>query len=239
MPAFVQPCRDVALWREIIVGLSAEACGGEDGRSKDEPRYLEVVEDRDVGATRKVYSSCADQAHWAYFRIGIREKWINRDENRAATGVPWVESVNVSRLAWSPIATDFGKTAQAPPPEPGDVLILWTDNPAPKKKLGDDAHVCLVHPGAPPGFLRIANYGAGGMRMESIPGANITQPRFQLTKQGWMFGNAAPQQKRLQRILRVSSLMPLLTARPNLEGARLHALGEYCDRVGDLLTPTL
>jgi hypothetical protein len=99
------------------------ACAG--APKKDSPRHLEIKEDRRV----KVYSSCADLAHWLYFRLGVRSEFINRDEHHG-----WKPIVNVSRL----VSQSVPYTGQRL--EGGDVIVIANKWPS-----GTDAHViCIV-----------------------------------------------------------------------------------------------
>lgn len=114
--------------RKLAVRLLEWSCA-DDRVDEDHPRYRLVTEGRDVGAMRKRYSSCADLAHWLYFRLGVREAWINRAEHRG-----WKSAVNVARIVtqskrWTPLADVQG----------GDVLVIANDWPR-----GRDAHVVCV-----------------------------------------------------------------------------------------------
>src|SRR6187402_2325726 len=133
------PSPDLTLdvWRAAAVALCEYACGYEAGRSKDDPIYKEVTENRDGPgeAQRRAYSSCGDLAHWLYMRLGIREPWLNRNDDNAFG--PWKPGQNITRL-WG-TACPFDKV---PPdggnwkPEPGDVVLIWN--------TGTDAHVMVA-----------------------------------------------------------------------------------------------
>jgi hypothetical protein len=68
------------------------------------------------------YSSCADLAHWLWFRLGFREDFINRHEAHG-----WVVGANLNR--WCPVPIGPNRFACKPAagefdPEPGDVLVI-------------------------------------------------------------------------------------------------------------------
>jgi hypothetical protein len=128
--------------------LVSYACGRwTGGRSEDDPVYQQVTEGRDVGAARRTYSSCADLAHWLLYRLGSRVDFINRKEHNG-----WKVGVNVSALAFSPVAEVATETDQY---QAGDVLVIWS------KPDGTDAHVmiALEHSGS---TLVTGEYGQPG-----------------------------------------------------------------------------
>ena len=114
----------------------------DDAVDEQHPRYVRVTEGRDPGPG---YSSCADLAHWLYFRLGCRERWVNRAEHRG-----WKMEVNVSRIVavsepWRP------RQLYA-----GDVLCIANRWPS-----GTDAHiVCVITHDE--GLLCTAEYGQPG-----------------------------------------------------------------------------
>ncbi len=108
------------------------ACGDTSGRSESDPVYQRVTEGRDVGAAQAKYSSCGDLAHWMLYRLGARESFVNRAENK-----PWGWRVgrNVSQLC-------YNKLVHEPKPgerfAPGDILVVFND------PGGRDAHVLVA-----------------------------------------------------------------------------------------------
>src|SRR5678816_1909597 len=126
----VKPTLDV--WQRAAIAMCEWACGYDTGRSKDDPVYREVTENRDGPGPeqRKHYSSCGDLAHWMMRRFGIREAWVNRTDDGMCG--PWISGVNVSNLWGSKNPLDVIPNADWVP-EPGDVMLLWL--------TGNDAHV--------------------------------------------------------------------------------------------------
>lgn len=87
-------------YRNYFATLCQYACNDAIGRLETDPIYQEVVEYRDgpSPAMQAKYSSCADLAHWAYYRAGIRAKFINRKEH-----LGWVVGANLNRWVGRPI----------------------------------------------------------------------------------------------------------------------------------------
>lgn len=161
--------------RQLAVNLLIYACNGGDVGEFD-PRYVEITEGRDPGPG---YSSCADLAHWLYFRLGVRAPWINRAEHKG-----FVRQVNVARLVTA--AVDYGGLADYPTgslqnrwaartggdtkAQPGDVIIVANDWPS-----GKDAHVvCIREPLEGRGYLT-AEYGLPGGGLRERDGFKRTQ----------------------------------------------------------------
>lgn len=204
------------VWRAAAVALCEHACGGVTGRSKDDPVYKGVTEDRDGPgpAQRAKYSSCGDLAHWLYSRLGIREAWINRTSD-GVFGL-WTPGANVSLL--------WGKNCpidQVPPddpkwvPDPGDVVLIWN--------TGFDAHV-MVSLGLDGGSLRTANYGAGGMSPLASPGARIASKPLTHAHGRPFYGT-----RQIQRYLPLAEAIKRISVKPDLTGAALN--GEQVDAI--------
>jgi len=206
---------DIGPWRDCAVALCEYACGYEHGRSKDEAVYQEVCEGRDVGMMRVHYSSCGDLGHWLAERLGVREKWVNRQ----SLGHYHV-GMNVAELGLGcPISHDAPTDPEWSGPEAGDICEIWNGS------LGQDAHVFVVlGPGSDAQHLRTANYGAGGMSSSNLPGALIANSKFEHRPGGWYVGS-----RRLHRIIKLSDLVSLSTVPPDLTGAKL--TGEVIDAV--------
>lgn len=116
--------------RKVAVRWLEWACRGGEIRETDE-RYIGVTEGRDTGAMRGKYSSCGDLAHWMLYRVGIRNYWVNRDENRG-----WRVGSNISLLTWTAPAKMPGIGAQY---DGGDIVIIWS------RQDTRDAHaVCII-----------------------------------------------------------------------------------------------
>lgn len=211
-PALYVPNPDLSLWRTAAVALCEYACGYAQGRDKDDPVYLEVVEHRDVPPDRAHYSSCGDQAWWLLYRLGLRKPWMNRKANGT-----YAPGMNVADLTGCPVHI-VGPTAPNYAPLPGDILEIWSAADT------HDAHVCISLGLTDPGHLRTANYGAGGMNAAASPGANIAQSPYLHTPNGWLIGTS---KRRLQRVIPLANVVPLLTVAPDLTGARV--AGEVID----------
>lgn len=213
MTAPYVPNPDISLWQMAAVALCEDACGYSAGLSKTAPKYLEVVERRDLPAIYTRYSSCGDLGNWLLERLGLTEKWLNR-----ATLGHYVTGANVARLGLGcPIA-------HAPPsdpnykPGPGDICEVWN--------TGYDAHVFVcLGPGSDERHIRTANYGASGMSAASFPGANIADSQFLKRADGWHVGLSHP--RKLQRVIKLADAIALAKVPPNLAGARLP--GEVLD----------
>lgn len=227
MPAFAaghndkgnrMPSPDLTLdvWRAAAVALCEYACGGAAGRSKDDDIYKEITEGRDGPGPqqRKIYSSCGDLAHWLYFRLGIREPWVNRSGNGAFG--PWKPGLNVGQLWGNACPID-----QAPPDDPnwrpgaGDVVLIWN--------TGFDAHV-MVSLGVDGPNLRTANYGAGGMSPLASPGSKIAGKPL-----GRQHGKPFYGTRQIQRYLPLAEAVKRISVKPDLRGVGLS--GEEVDAI--------
>lgn len=141
--------RPLAEYRALAVELVEYACGYGQGRSEADVVYRAVTEDRDVGAAQRSYSSCADLAHWLFFRLGVRSHWVNRAEHRG-----FVTGAGVWRLAG-----EAPHVADPPPVErfqAGDVGIIWG------KPDTTDAHVLVVLDDQQPRSIFVGEYGQPG-----------------------------------------------------------------------------
>lgn len=197
------PNPDVSIWTMAAVALCEHACGYQAGRTKLDPVYVEVTEGRDgpTPAARAHYSSCGDLAHWLLERLGVRASWVNRKSLGHYT-----IGMNIGSLYGCPIAH-----VPNAPPAPGDICEIWNATDS------HDAHVCIVlGPGSDDKHLRIANYGAGGMSSATAPGCNISDSPLARDAYGWHIGKNA---RKLQRVIRLVDVVPLITARPVLTGA--------------------
>jgi|SRR6478609_676634 len=206
---------DLSPWRMAAVALCEYACGYDHGRGKDDPVYREVCEGRDAGLARAHYSSCGDLGHWLAERLGVREKWVNRQSlGQYRVGM------NVVELGYGcPISHDAPTGPEWPGPEPGDICEIWNG------AAGQDAHVLVVlGQGSDANHLRTANYGSGGMSAAAFPGAKISDSSFSRHADGWYVGT-----RRLRRVIKLADLVRMSTAYPDLTGARL--AGEVIDAV--------
>lgn len=202
------------LWQAAAVALDEFACGYEGGRAKTDDVYQSVVEGRDVPASYARYSSCGDRASWKLYRLGCREKWINRRANGG-----WRVGRNISALAFEcPISS---KPESTWAPSPGDEMLIWN------KPDGTDAHSLSVlsFDGLE---ARTANYGASGMSAAVFPGAAVRSAPLRYDGANWRYGN-----KIVQRVIRLEELIPLLTAKPDLNGPEFTA--EFTGEVRDAL----
>jgi hypothetical protein len=145
----------------LLEEFSREWCDfatkGDVGRLVTDPVYQRIVEGRDKGPK---YSSCGDLAHWLLFILGVREPWVNRDENKG-----WRSGFNVNLLIAKPIG---GNPIAENNPDldllhTGDIIISW------KQKTGTDAHV-MVFDHIENGELYTWDLGQGPMSQDAWKG---------------------------------------------------------------------
>lgn len=149
-----KPPFDEARYRDAASELLLWATYGGEGVTEKSDRYKLVTENRDPGP---VYSSCADLAHWMLWRLGVRSKYVNREERTEANG-DWKGGLNVSKLAFGPDAVTPWK---APVPKCGDIWIIWS------KPQGTDAHVLVVDRlDTDAGVLHSYDYGQAALSPE-------------------------------------------------------------------------
>lgn len=136
-------------FRKRAVAWLEYACRGNPGL--DSPRHLEIKEGRQI----KIYSSCADLAHWMLFRLGLRMPWINRDEH-----LGWKPIVNVSRIS------SHSEPYRGQLLEGGDVIVIANDWPE-----GSDSHVICVIDQPAADYLLTAESGlpGNGLQRRNLP----------------------------------------------------------------------
>lgn len=150
-------------YQHLAIELLSYACNGYVGRDELDSIYQQIVEHRDgpTAEARKKYSSCADLAHWLYYRLGVRAKFINRKEH---TG--WKSGVNLNRWVGPRIGTNpygikpkFQPTIEVPVYkfEPGDVVTVNNSS---------GGHVMCVT-GQQDNLLHTSEYGQPGGRLRS------------------------------------------------------------------------
>jgi hypothetical protein len=217
--AATKPAAPLELWRIGIVALARWACGYGKGRGKLDPVYREVVEGRDRKPDWKFYSSCADLGHWLAKRCGVREAWVNRDDDNVHG--PWERVKNVGKLAIASVAPQPGYL-----PEPGDIWILSNTWPA-----GSDSHVC-VYLGPTPGKAGehlTANYGASGLAAVEFPGAKLSSKALAGADAGALrYGS-----KKIAEVLTVANLVARASVPPDFSGPEWDA--EFTGEVKDAL----
>lgn len=120
-------------------GLDAAAAAHREvpGVDEDDERYIIVTEGLDPGSFHikpDPVSSCAMLPHFGFFRVGVREPWIDRKE---APGGWRGDGLVLARLVQQ--SRPFSLDTQ-PPLDGGDVVIIANDWPR-----GRDAHVvCCI-----------------------------------------------------------------------------------------------
>lgn len=136
-------------FRKRAVAWLEYACAGNPGLNS--LRHLEIKEGRQV----KIYSSCADLAHWMWFRLGMRMPWINRREH-----LGWVQGVNVSRIV------THSEPYRGQLLEGGDVIVIANDWPK-----GSDAHVICIVDQPAANYLLTAESGlpGNGLQRRNLP----------------------------------------------------------------------
>jgi hypothetical protein len=227
-------------WQAAARALDRHACKDEKGRSKKDPVYLGVVENRDgILMPCEKYSSCADRAHWRLWRLGCRLPFVNREE-RSPLPNDWHLGVNISNLhnlkLGAPVIYQVLKSGgkeqrvAVPPtdawiPDDGDELIL-SNHP-----LGRDAHSCsIVHYDGVKTLT--ANYGSSGMSPVLFPGCKLSEAPLVFHSGSWFYGKTG-KEKRVIRVMRFEEQVKTFTARPQLDGVAFDAefTGEVYDRL--------
>jgi hypothetical protein len=178
-------------YRKMAAELVEFACKVGPGRPETDPVYQAVTEGRDRPPYPNKYSSCGDLAHWMLYRLGVRLPLINRSEH-----IGWTSGVNVSRLAFDPLAI------QKPPTtarfEPGDVGILWSNHGA------TDAHVFVFLDDQQPSAVLVGEYGQ--------PGGRVNTRRV-----GQYGGTMSIGTRGLMRVLRLNEVIDAADAAGHLE----------------------
>jgi hypothetical protein len=154
----------LAAYQAVVLALLAYAAPSPVGRNTSDPIYRKIVE----GRVFPGYSSCADLAHWLYYRLGVRESWINRAEfSRDIGGQGWISQVNLNR--WCGKGVGPNPFAQSPA-----VAHDWAGDQTELFAMGDvfviansfGGHVLCVR-GWANGKLLTTEYGQpGGMPRE-------------------------------------------------------------------------
>lgn len=224
----------IECYRAASVAFDTWACNGTVGRAKIDPVYQMVVEGRDVPATYKGYSSCADRAHAKLFRFGCRAKFVNREE-RTPLPRDWHIGANISNLhdvnQGSPClfrSDKHGHKSAAQPdagwePSVGDELLTWNE--------GNDAHSAAIV--SFDGSRAVtANYGSSGMSAAVFPGAKFGNPPLTFKAGHWWLGEGV-HQKQVMRVLRLVDYIETLTAKANLDGIPFDS--EYTGEVRDFI----
>lgn len=152
------PVSSLSAYQDLALEYLDLATNGDAGRKESDPLYKLITEQRDWGAG---YSSCGDLAHWLLYRLGVRERWLNRSEH-----IGWQSGANIARLAWSCL--------ESRPPmsdeifSPGDILLIWnkidgTDAHALVVRAHERSHVYSADYGQPGGARRKRLLGVGGL----------------------------------------------------------------------------
>lgn len=180
-------------YQKLAVALLEWACRGSTGVSEQDARYRMVTEGRDHGAS---YSSCGDLAHWLYYRLGVRQPWVNRAEHHG-----WKVGMNVSTLCWNPPNEQAKPSSSVDFFEPGDVIVIWN------LPHGTDSHVvCVIDHDRSKGTLLTAEYGQPGGALRT---------RLLIEKQGaWYIGA-----RRVRRRLSLQDVLGAAAGQGKLEGA--------------------
>lgn len=148
--------------RDAARRLLEYAGAGPVGRTQTDPVYLAVTEGRE-GLDTHFGTSCGELAHWLLFRLGVRCAFVNRNENHG-----WREGVNISALAWCPLARECHPNDQY---KPGDFVFIW------ERKDGTDAHAMGVVEHTPgTQVLLVSEYGQPGGHLANHqlrPGADM------------------------------------------------------------------
>ncbi len=215
-------------YKVASVALNTYFCNGFKGRTKTDPVYMYVTENRDVPATYKSYSSCGDRAAATLFRLGCRAKFINRKEH-----LGWKVGANISNLAFGcPVAKKPGKDWV---PSVGCEMLIW-NTPA-----GYDAHsLAIVEYDPKTGRTITANYGAAGMSASTFPGGIFSEGQLMFDGQNWKYGKIGNKTTKIvQRAINLVDILPHLTKAPMLtyiDNDVLPAMSEVQDLINSLRT---
>jgi len=194
--------------RRYARALARWACGGNDGRGKLDPVYVEVTQGRDFKGNWEHYSSCGDLLHWHAEMMGVDEPWINRDGH----GRRWEfigDRGNIGKLQaphGPAIATPVGYL-----PEPGDYLMCWNTG-------NGDVHVRIAG-NTLNGVLETFDYGAGGMTNTEKPGASCGSVKL-VTNGGHLDFKSlrSGAVKRCQKVIPLPVIIGLSKKMPQLTG---------------------
>jgi hypothetical protein len=129
------------------------------------------------------------------YRLGVRLPLVNRAEH-----LGWTSGVNVSRLAWDPLAV--AKPATTERFEPGDIGIVWSNQGA------TDAHVFVFLDDQQPYAAQVAEYGQ--------PGGRVNTRRV-----GYYGGIMSIGTRGLMRVLRLHEVIDAADAAGHLEQPEL------------------
>lgn len=193
------------VWQRAAVALCEWACGYDKGRSKDDPVYKLVTENRDGPGPeqRKHYSSCGDLAHFMLMRLGVREPWVNRDDDGVFGA--WRPVANVTNLDGAKCPIKIMPPRADWYPEPGDIALIW-------KPDYSGVHIMVCSGPPDKGILHTYNYGKGGMSPLPDPGAGYGQAKLTWDGHFWNYGT-----KRVGCLIRLRDVIPLVSVKPILD----------------------
>lgn len=137
-----------------------------EGRQEQAHRLAEAWDRADPatrGPHRPFFSSCAEPAHWLFFRLGVRLDFINRSEFQG-----WKSSVDVSRLLPLASVPRIGDEFDT-----GDVFIVNVATPA-------TTHVRIVYEVPSDAYVITADYGQPGAALRNVELIGRADSRFAL-----------------------------------------------------------
>lgn len=206
-------------YQAACVALDTWACGGTVGRAKTDPVYQMVTEGRDVPSSYTSYSSCADRAHWRFWRLGCRLPFVNREERTPqpkdfhwGVNIAWLHDTDKGApclLSTQRNGVQFPVAPKADwEPSKGDEMLIWN--------TGLDAHSLSIvsYDG---GRAQTANYGASGMSAAVFPGAKLGSAPLVFKSGHWWYGEGV-RAKQVMRVLRLVDIIETLTAKADLSG---------------------
>ncbi len=206
-------------YQAAAVALDTWACNGTVGRSKTDPVYQMVTEGRDVPSSFTSYSSCADRAHWRFWRLGCRRPFVNREERTPAPkdfhwgmNVAWLHDLSKGAPCLFATQANGVRFPVAPKedwePSPGDEMLTWNTGP--------DAHSLSIT-AFDGSRAKTANYGTSGMSSAVFPGAKLGSAPLVFKAGAWHYGEGA-HAKQVMRVLRLVDIIETLTAKADLSG---------------------
>jgi hypothetical protein len=221
---------DLTAARQYARAYARWRCGGQTGRGKLDPVYVEETEGRDQKAFWDHYSSCGDLSQGLAYHLGVRKPYVNR----AAMPGGWHPGRNLlhfydpARGSASYPALGAYCAEHDPPaihvpadyvPQAGDLGFIWTpgNNNAHTFVFGSvlafAANVGNTPATAPSLVVETFNYGAGGMTRTEFPGAHCSEPKIERRSGALWLG-----QRKLQYVVPLERLLADSDGLPDMSG---------------------
>lgn len=235
---------DLTASRKYARAYARWRCGGNTGRGKLDPVYVEETQGRDAKAFWDHYSSCGDLSQGLAYHLGVRKPYVNRAD---AHGKGWLPGRNLMHFydgaqhrglanpneypALHAYVKEHGPPAIQPPadyvPQAGDLGFIWTPglNNAHTFVFGHTLAFTGGHEiGTAPALqVETFDYGAGGMARTEFPGAKCNLRTIERRATGGVkalwFGN-----RRLNYIVPLERLLADSDGLPAMSGEVIEEL---------------